>query len=91
MSSNPAEKICSNLSYLGTLSRIVPMLLIEYEYVSEFLINRKNFAYFWSSQQSNNSFKVNPLSWLHKFFTGLPLIPIAVFVAKSYFTVRPSS
>ena len=91
MSSNPAEKICSNLSYLGTLSRIVPMLLIEYEYVSEFLINRKNFAYFSSSQQSNNSFRVNPLSWLHRFFTGLPLIPIAVFVAKSYFTVRPSS
>lgn len=60
MSSNPAEKICSNLSYLGTLSRIVPMLLIEYP--SEFLTNRKNFAYFSSSQQSNNSFKVKPLS-----------------------------
>ena len=60
MSSNPAEKICSNLSYLGTLSRIVPMLFIEYP--SEFLINRKNFVYFSSSQQSNNSFKVNPLS-----------------------------
>lgn len=60
MSSNPAEKICSNLSYLGTLSRIVPILLIEHP--SEFLTNRKNFAYFSSSQQSNNSFKVNPLS-----------------------------
>ena len=67
------------------------MLLIEYEYVSEFLINRRNFAYFSSSQQSNSSFNVNPLNWLHRFFTGLPLIPMAVFVAKSYFTVRPSS
>lgn len=62
MSSNPAEKICSNLLYLGTLSRIVPILLIEYEYASEFLTNRRNFAYFSSSQQSNNSFRVNPLS-----------------------------
>lgn len=60
ISSNPAEKICSNLEYFRTRSRIVPILQIEYEYISEFLTNLRNLAYFSSSQQSNRSFKLNP-------------------------------
>lgn len=88
-SSNPAEKICSYLAYSGTCERIVPTFEIRYGYL--LLTKFKNFPYCLSSQHSITSFMVIPCNCTFKSFTGFPLIPIACFLEKSYFTVFPFS